>query len=281
MCSKSIRHVLGCALILGALVANANGAPAAHAATEPQGRFCYTWSLRNFTGDDANDLHVRLRGIKAINAAYDETDNPFGQPISTSAYIAATDVYSLSFAGSTAADADQIRVGVCSDANTLRLAEPAADAIYWTKDGTRVAPTPDFLGVMWQWSSPKNLQVQLFNDTPMTMTVTSLWMYDALGELAVNELAPDATTGMQPVVNLSEDVLAIAPNSAQKIDVTFGVADPGANSPEAVSTGYVPLPNQPFVVQVAFAPEDDLSAESSLVVQGFSPLGVYLPVVLK
>src|SRR2546430_8639261 len=47
--------------------------------------YCSNWDFVNNTGQDVNDLHVRLKSVRAVNDVYTGALNPFGAP-TTSVY---------------------------------------------------------------------------------------------------------------------------------------------------------------------------------------------------
>ena len=277
MQTAMVRFAL-CGLLM-ALAHSANSPPMASAATAPPDRFCYSYLFRNDTAADANDLHIGFSdpsGSGVVSDVYLGPDNPFiSVTLASSVNVSGPVNTSIDYTNGTVSPGESAHIGFCNRASKMRSTP------YWTLNGAAVKPNPLMLGIEWQWSDLKTLKVALFNDQAVTMTVTSFWLYDASIALSSEVLVPAAEAGMQPVVNLSEDALVLAPNSTQTLQVKFGTSANAANSAEALITDYAISPNHPFVLGIASAPVDDLNDETQLILQAYSPQAAYLPMVVR
>src|SRR5262245_46750252 len=84
--------------------------------------YCSTWDFQNNTGQEVNDLHIRLAGVQSVNEVYTGTLNPFGLPDGTSVYDIVADAYKLNFSGAvTVSDSDLVRIGFCANSPLVRL----------------------------------------------------------------------------------------------------------------------------------------------------------------
>ncbi len=257
-------------------------AVAATATAALQDRFCYSYIFRNYTAEDANDLHIGFEdpgGSGAVSDVYLGPDNPFiSVTLSSSTNPSGTAQTAIAYSNGKVSPGEAARISFCNRVSKMRSVPS------WTLDGAAIQPDPHMLGIDWQWNTLKTLKVALFNDQAVTMTVTSLFMYDASVALSSEDLTPDAATGMAPVVNLSEDALVLAPNSVQTVEVTFGALGLAQNFAEranGVMTNYAVSPNHPYVLGVVSAPIDDLGDETQLILQAYSPQAVYLPLVVR
>jgi hypothetical protein len=272
--NTSIRFALG-----GVLMALAAATPIAlpqtvrAAPSATQSRFCYSWSFANNTADEVTGLGVSFSdpsGSGGVSDIYGGPDNPFeGVTVSSSTNPSNTAVTSIQFISGSLAAGDVARVGFCNNA-------PNGIAPFsW--EG--VQPGPRTLGLQWQWGSPRKLTVSLTNTQAETMTVTALWLYEPPQVLETNDLDAGVSSSTQLVANLAEDALSIAPNATETFEVTFGATQ--ALQAQSISTSFVPTPDQPFILEATYAPEEDLNDEGRMLVQGYSPKASYLPVVLK
>ena len=245
---------------------------AAHAAPRaaevPVNPFCYSWTFRNYTAIDADGLTANFTdasGSGSVSEVYTDTGHPFSSVVLTRSQepsgAAAT---RINYSGGVVPASDEARVGFC------RHTGDTAAQFSWKGGSGDAQPAPRTLGVIWQWSKLGQLTVALTNQQAITLGVTSLWLYDAADGLTPAEMTLDATTGLQPVANLGEDVLTLAPGTSQTMTVQFGTHN-----------DIVPQSGHPFVLVTIFAPEDDLGDESVIMLQAFSPQAVYLPLLMK
>ena len=243
----------------------ANAAPPA--AEVPANPFCYSWTFRNYTAIDADGLgadFIDSSGSGGVTEVYTSTGHPFGTVILTSSQDSSVVTTNVSYSDGVVSAADEARVGFC------RHTGDTLTHFSWKGGGGDAQPLPRTLGVVWQWSKLGQLSVTLTNQQPITLSVTSLWLYDAADGLAPTDMTLAATTGLQPVVNLGEDVLTLAPSASQTFTVQFGT-----------TSDFVPQASHPFILAATFAPEDDLSDEGVLMLQAFSPQAVYMPLLTK
>jgi len=80
-------------------------------------------------------------------------------------------------------------------------------------------------------------------------------------------LSPDATSGMELVANLGEDVLLLPPNTAHVFNAVLG-AD-------------TVIANHPYVLNLTSAPSEDLGDETLLMLQADSPQAIFMPLLVR
>jgi hypothetical protein len=262
------------ALIVGAIAAARAPTPspstirAPHVANKPAAlgdasETCFTWDFLNNTGQDVNDLHIRLKGIPAIDAVYTGTLNPFGEADGTSGYDAGNDTYNLNFSNSTAYGSDKVQLGVCSDRSGLRLGTPAP-AFFWTLTGTQQLPDPLFAGMILNWTDHTHAQLDLYNEQSLTLTLMSLTVLDADQPLPLDDLTDDIATLLPLANDLLPDPIAMGPLSNQAFNVE------------------VPVANHYYVIEATLAAEDDPGNVIHVLAQSLAPpYNLYLPLVLK
>lgn len=237
-------------------------------------RYCSNWDFRNNTGQDVNDLHVRLKSVKNVSDVYTGTLNPFGSPDGTSGYDAGTDTYRLNFSGATVFDSDQIQIGLCTDAPLVRLGQPSP-SFYWTLTGTQVLSNPLFAGLEWNWQSRSYLRVHVVNEQNISMTLMTLNLLDAGNALTLDDLNSDVTNQLPIALEILSDPQPLAPNGDSFFDVFFDVTQPPTRTA-------LLEPNHPYVLEVTLAADDDPGNTAHLLSQGLSPLiPLYLPVIIK
>ena len=255
-------------MLMAGLTAWAGAPPVAYAAQVPTNPFCYSWSFKNYTANDATGLEANFSdpsGSGSVSDVYTDTGHPFGMvTLASSVDMSGTAFTRVDYSNGAVPTSDEARLGFC------RHTGNTTTNFSWKGGSGDAQPAPRTLGVIWQWSKLGQLDVQLTNPQAMTMSVTSLWLYDAADGLAPADMTLAATTGLQPVANLGEDVLTLAPGTSQTMTVQFGT-----HSDVAPQSGH------PFVLAAIFAPEDDLGDESVLMLQAFSPQAVYLPLLMK
>lgn len=244
-------------------------------------RYCYAWQSLNQTGQEANDLHIRLKSIVEVSQFYTGTLNPFGLPADSSGYDGNTDVYHLDYTTATIDSADVVNLGLCTDHASLHL-DPSIDpaqAFYWTQDGVPLTPAPPFVGLDWNWQSPSHLHLGLINSNAFTVTMQSLMVLDPGYPLALEDLNSEVLASQSPVSDLANgDVVLLPPGVSTYFDLYF---DSGQTT---FLPNHAPLlePNHPYLVQAIFSTEDDLSTTWELDSQSLSPLPtIYLPQVRR
>ncbi len=273
----------------GALPGTAGG-PAA--SLQPN-RYCYNWDFLNNTGQDVNDLHIRLAGIQNITDVYTGTLNVFGPPDNTSGYDPGTNVYALNFSGNTVNAGDLTHIGICTDQPVLALDPASATPPFtWTVDGNAVNVQPAFAGLTWSWADRTHLQVQLTNDPQLTMTLMSLNVLDAGNQFGLDDLNGDVAAGLPLVSVLAPDPLDLPPGAANTFDVFFAPA-PADLAPmpagltrrpskALVDTAPMLAPNHPYVLEAVLADDNDPGNTIHLYSQSLSPLAqVLLPIALR
>ena len=280
---KAMRTTLvrfaSCSLLmaLSATLTHALPRTALAAPSATQDRFCYSWSFSNNTADEVSGLTINFTdpsGSGSVSDLYSGPDNPFaGSTLSSSTNPSNTALTSIKlFSGSLSAG-DMARVAFCNNA-------PNGIAPFaWEANGATVQPRPRTLGLQWEWSTPRKLTVRLSNTQAETMTVTALWLYEPPQLLETADLDAHAASSMQLVANLAEDAFSLAPNSTETFEVLFGASQ--AVQAQTINTAFVPAPDQPFMLEATYAPEEDLNEEGHMLVQGYSPRASYLPVVLR
>jgi hypothetical protein len=278
MRTRLVRFV-SCGVLMALSVTATHALPqAARAASlATPNRFCYSWLLRNNTADEVNGVNATFSGPAGSEGAsdiYAGPDNPFtSATLASSTNPSNTVITSISLVSGSLAAGDVARVGFCN--NTPNGILP----LTWSVNGATVQPRPRTLGLQWDWRTPRKLSVRLTNTEATTLTVTALWLYEPPQILQTADLAKAAVSGMQLIANLSEDALSIAPNSTETFDVQFGAST--ALQAQTINTAFVPAPDQPFMLEATYAPEADLSEESSMLVQGYSPRASYLPIAIR
>jgi len=241
--------------------------------------YCYNWDFLNNTGQDATDLHVRLKGIRAISGVYTGALNPFGAPDATSGYDAATGVYNLNFSGGTAPNGQMVHIGICADSPMLWFeAATGLPPFYWTIGGQPIPPAPLAFGLAWDWQSRRHLRLTLRNSQQVTLTLTSLNLLDPGTPLELDDLNPDVVGTLPLAAMLIDDIRMLPPLSDSFFDVFF---DLGGASGQPGSAQLL-APMHPYVLEaIGEAPEDAGNA-FRLFGQSFSPpVNLYLPLVLK
>ncbi len=242
-------------------------------------RYCYTWQAFNGTGQDANDLHVRLQSMVNVSQVYTGSYNTFGPADSSSGYDIAADVYKLNFSNATVAPAETLLVGLCSDYGTLALGPSNPAPLYWSADNVPLDPAPLFVGLNWDWRGQHNLHIGLVNSGNVTVTLLSLYMLDPGIKLALEDLNGDVASGLAPVSDMTGgDVAQLLPGSTTYFTMTFD--DSGSSFPP----GHAPLlePKHPYVVEAVFQDWNDPGSVWSLYSQGLAPLAeLFFPTVLR
>ncbi len=223
---------------------------------------CFSWDFLNNTGQDLDGVRIGLKGIQSIAEVYTGTINPFGAP-SSSGYDAVHDTYNLTFTNGLVADSDLVRLGVCADLSDLRLGTPSP-AFYWTLTGTQVTPDPLFAGLSLNWLDQTHVQLDLFNEQAITLTLWSLSVLDPDQKLALEDLGDDIATLLPLASEVVTDPVTLLPSASQ----SFNAA--------------VLLGNHPYVVEAVLSTEDDPGNLIHLLAQTTAPpFVVYLPIVMK
>jgi len=229
--------------------------------------FCYTWEHGNSTGLDANDLHVRLKGVQQISAAYTGPGNPFGAP-TLSQYVPGLDSYSLEFTGATVFAGELARTGVCTQRGAMLRLGPGATTppVFWSDSGAALTPAPLFLGLTWRRDAG-GLVVDLHNDQSAPLVIWSLNVLETPVALPLEDLDAGAAAGLNLVAVLTDDVVTLAPGATQSFAV------PAAAS-ASLAQGYA------LVVEAQASAEDDLGNTLHLLAQGQGTT-LYLPVIRR
>jgi len=261
---------------------------AALAAALQPNRYCYTWDFLNNTGQDVNELHIRLAGIQTIGAVYTGTLNAFGDPDGTSGYDSGAGIYQLNFISNTVEAGDLNQIGICADQPVLALdSNTGTPPFSWSVDGTPLAPAPGFAGLTWNWVGRNHLSVQLTNDPQVSMTLLALNVLDAGTPLSLDDLNGTVAADLPLVNELAPDPMDLAPGVSNTYDVFFASAPPGPflrSNSAAASSDAAPLlePNHPYVIEAVLASADDPTNLIHLYSQSLSPLAtLYLPVLLR
>lgn len=241
------------------------------------GRYCSNWDFLNNTGQDVNDLHVRLKSVRSVTDVYTGTLNPFGAPDNTSGYEAATDVYRLNFSGATIYDSDQVQIGLCTDAPLLRLDASSQSPFVWTKDNTTVTPNPFFAGLEWNWLDPTHLRIRIVNEQPLTMTLMTLNALDAGNVLALDDLNGDVSSQLPLVSELLSTPMTLAPGADSFFDVFFSASANAARSNRPGSLD----PNHPYVIEAVMSDANDDGNRVRLYAQSLSLSMSYLPAIFR
>ncbi|HZY43437.1 MAG TPA: hypothetical protein VFF70_01710, partial [Anaerolineae bacterium] len=197
-----------------------------------------------------------------LTEVYTGTFNPFGAP-SSSGYDAVNDTYNLTFTNGSAGDSDLVRLGACADRSSLRLGLPSP-AFYWTLTGTRTLPDPLSAGLNLNWVDHTHVQIDLFNEQAITLTLWSLNVLDPDQKLALDDLSDDIAALLPMASEVVTDPITLLPS-----------ANPSFNT--AVLLG-----NHPYVIEAVLSAEDDPGNLIHVLAQITSPaFNLYLPLVLK
>jgi hypothetical protein len=241
------------------------GAPLTPAIVGPSS--CYTWDFLNNTGQDATGLVIHLKGIPALTDEYTGVLNPFGP--STSSYDAGTGVLSLVYSGGTASAGDMVQIGICASQAALRL-DTALPAFYWVVTGAPADPAPLFAGLDFNWVDPNHLQVHLYNEQSITLTVISFSAFIPPASLSLDDL----NNGVASTLSMVSDQIASPTDmpgaSSQTFDILF-------------NQGEVRVPQgAPVVLEATLSAQDDQSNLIHLFVQTTQPFAeMFLPVMRK
>jgi len=227
------------------------------------GETCYSWDFLNNTGQDVNDLHIRLQGVKSLTEVYTGTLNLFGEPDASSGYDAANDSYHLDFTNGIAYDSDKVQLGVCTDRSSLRLGSPSP-AFSWTVTSTQALPDPLFAGLSVNWLDHTHAQIDVFNEQNITLTLWSLSVLDPDQPLPLEDLSDDIAMLLPMASEVVTDPLTLLPSANQTFNVEVASA------------------NHPYVIEAVLSAEDDPGNLVHTLVQTLSPpYAVYLPLVWK
>jgi hypothetical protein len=223
---------------------------------------CFSWDFLNNTGQDLDGVRIGLKGIPSITEVYTGTFNPFGAP-SSSGYDAVTDTYNLTFTNGSAAASDLVRLGACADRSSLRLGSPSP-AFYWTLTGTRTLPDPLSAGLSLNWVDQTHVQIDLFNEQAISLTLWSLNVLDPVQKLALEDLGDDIAMLLPLASEVVTDPVTLLPSASQ----SFNAA--------------VLLGNHPYVIEAVLSAEDDPGNLIHVLAQSTSPtFYIYLPLTLK
>jgi hypothetical protein len=243
-------------------------------------RYCYSWDFTNNTGQDVNDLHIRLTGIQTVTNVYMGPENPFGAPDASSGYDAGTNTYTLNFGNAIVPDGETAQVGLCTSQPVLALDEGGPAPFTWTVDGVSQAAQPLFTGLAWHWLNRNHLQVQLTNNPQVSMTLMSLNLLDAGDKLGLDDLNDPVVSGLPMVSEFAPDPVPLDPGATSSFDVFFELPVVTGN-PQA-STAALLEPNHPYVLEAVLAAQDDPGNTIHLYSQTLSPLAaVYVPIAVK
>ncbi len=274
-----ILMALGPPLAIALLLAVFTGAAALpavqagpHVAAVLPDRYCYNWDFLNNTAQDADDLHIRLKGIQHVSRVYTGPLNPFGAPDASSGYDPATDSYALNFSNGVVPNGYPVHIGVCTDRPALRLYSlQEGPEIAWTAGGRKLQPAPLSVDLAWQWVSQTHLRVHLYNRQDVPLLLFGLNLLDAEAPLELDDLNADGVAALPMVADLAPEVQRLPPKADSFFDVFFDA--------QAVS---FPAPDHPLVLEANLAAEDDSGNTLHLYSQGLAPLNrAFLPRVLK
>ncbi len=223
---------------------------------------CFSWDFLNNTGQDLDGVRIGLKSVRSITAVYTGTFNPFGAP-SSSGYDAVNDTYNLTFTNGSVAASDLVRLGICADRSSLRLGSPSP-AFYWTMTGTRQPPDPLVAGLSLNWVDQTHVQIDLFNDQAITVTLWSLNVLDPDQKLALEDLSDDTALLLPLASEVITNPVTLLPSTSQ----SFNAA--------------VLLGNHPYVIEAVLSTEDDPGNLIHVLAQTASPpFNIYLPLTFK
>lgn len=274
LCAGVALVAFGLAVWLLPAVRSQAAALLATQSVDPTMRYCSTWDFLNNTGQDVDDLHVRLKSVKNVSDVYTGTLNPFGPP-TTSVYSPTADVYELDFSGATVYDSDRVRIGLCTDSPLLRIGTDTS-AFNWTSGGTPVSPNPLFTGLEWNWQKTGQLTIHVVNEQNMTVTLMALNLLETDNALSVDDLEGDVAAQLPLALELLPDPQTLAPYGFGDFSVSF---KPAA---DVMPPDQAPLleTNHAYVVEAVVVDATDDGNTAHLYAQGLSPLArLSLPLV--
>ncbi len=230
--------------------------------------FCYTWDFTNSTAQEADDLHVSLRGIRQVTSVYEGSDNVFDAPLPGSHYDAGRDAYHLEYHGGPLPDATTNRIGVCASSAVLRLTDPQqGPAFYWTVGGTSQEPAPVFVGLAWMRLAGNRLRISLYNDQGAALTIWSATLLGSPQPVVLNALGADTLTTLPAVAELAPDVVQLDPGASVSFE--------GPLLPASVG------PDGALLLAVEFSKATDDGDRGRLYAQLLAPQATYLPLILR
>ena len=250
----------------------------------PGPTYCSNWDFLNSTGQPANDLHIRLKGVSAVTAVYTGTFNPFGLPTS-SGYDGGANVYTMTFSGATVNDSDMVHLGFCANAALVLLDPSSPSPFEWTLDGTKVLtnPNPLFTGVEWTWPTKSHLHLRVVNHLPVTTTLMSMQLFNAGVGLSLDDLNSAAVDtlpmvlDMLPLVGGFPTPQTLPPNSETAFDAFF-------NDPNGVPPDHAQIfaPPYLYVLEAVLVSEADPTDSAHLFAQSMAPfLSTHLPIIQR
>lgn len=236
--------------------------PAAPAAFQPPGEYCYSWDFNNSTGQDATGVQLRLSHIQTPTQVYTDTLNPFGDPDPSSGYDVGTDTYRFHFGNGLASDSDRVLLGLCTDRSQLRLDQAAGAA--WLSGTIALTPAPLFAGIEFNWQARDQVTVTIANEQDVTMTLEVATASQPEVELPLIDLIPDIAQQLPLVTELITEPVTLPPLASQAFAVQLSAL------------------NQPIVFEVRLSREDDPGDVVHLLAQTMVPgWQVFLPIVLR
>jgi len=257
--------VLAAVLPASALTVSAARQAESEAALPAQ--FCHTWDFANYTGEDADDLHIWLHGVRYVSEVYAGEGNPFGPPAGTSGYDAELNAYRLDFAGGPALAGDTVRLGACTATPALQLgATSKTPPFYWSLQEAVLEPSPLFAGLSWGWGAG-GLRLTVTNPGTSGLVLWSLDLLTAEAALPLEDLTGDSLATLPALAAAVDEPVVIPAGGSQSFDIaTAALAGAGGA----------------LLVELAVSAEDDLDNVAHLYSQAAAPAGVvYLPLMLK
>jgi hypothetical protein len=229
--------------------------------------YCYAWDFTNDTGEDADDLHIWLQGVRQVTEVYAGSENPFGLPTAGSGYNAGLNAYHLEFTGGPAFAGDTVRLGVCTAAPTLRLsATDTTPPFYWSAQGRVLQPAPLFAGLSWEWHTDGSLRLSVHNAGTAPLVLWSLDVLTAEQPLALDDLNDANLSGLAVAAALVTEPITITAGGAHVFDIAAAALFGGGA----------------WLAELTITDEDDLAHEAHLFSQAVPPSAViYMPTFLK
>lgn len=272
-----IRFLAGLALIAALVLGPPLALAPVHADAPP--RFCYNWGFLNSTAEDATGVVLHFGGNQAASAFYTGPWNPFGDPAPGSGYNPKTDTTTLTFSGGPAYTGDLVHLGLCTVSPTLRTSNREGTPLAWqVPAGTRVPPDPLFVGLRWTWAGRDGLQVELHNDQTVDVTLFTAFLLNPGTMLPLEDLIPITVDGLPPLHEFIAEPTVLPAGAMISFSYPPSISSAGAEANSGIDAF---SPDQPLLLAVTLAADDDPGNTAHLYAQALSPLGLYLPMMLR
>jgi hypothetical protein len=169
----------------------------------------------------------------------------------------------------TVPDSGSAEIGICASQPALRL-DTAQPSFYWVVSGNPVSPDPLFAGMDFNWVDANHLQVHLYNEQSISVTVLSLAVLLPSGPLSLDDLNDGVVSTLPMASEQVTDPLVLAGGASSSFDVFF-----------AAGGVRVPL-GMPIVLEAVVSTQDDLGDPIHVIAQTDQPFSeLFLPALNK